>query len=63
MTFRALMMMVSHNSFVRQKERTQGEEAEGGGFGPIDPTRSGLSDAKNRRKHGRWCRVLQYIYG
>ena len=70
-----LMMMIAPNSLVRQKEGAQGEEEkevggrrkEGptgaptpGTDAPTGPTRSGVSDARNRRKHGRWCGVLFY---
>ena len=68
-----IMMMIATNSLVRQKEGTQGEEKEeevrgrkkgeptesptpGVGV-PIDPTRSGMLDAWNRREHRRWCWV------
>ena len=53
------------DSLVRQKEGAQGEEEEetGGSIGtstpgadaPTCPTRSGMSDARNKRKQGRWC--------
>ena len=65
-------MMFAHNSLIRQKEGVQGEEEEEAGGqrkagstgtptlgtdGPIGPTQSGVSDARNMRKHGRWCEV------
>ena len=66
------MLIFAPNSVVHQKEGSQGEEeeeAEGlryagstetptpGADAPIGPTRSVVSDASNRRKHGRWCGV------
>ena len=65
-------MMVAPNSLVRQKEGAQGkEEEEAGGRrrigsvetktpgadAPTGPTQSGVSDARNRRRHGWWCGV------
>ena len=68
-----MMMMIAHNSLARQKEQAQGEKEEevGGQIrtptpdvdAPIGPTRSGVSDASNRRKHGRWCGVLLHRRG
>ena len=61
------MMIVAPNSLVRQKVGTQGEEEEeargrkrAGSIGtptPVadastGPTQSGVSDARNRRRHG-----------
>ena len=51
------------NSFVRHEERVQGEEEgeaayqrKGGQTGtPTGPTRSWVSDARNRRKLGFFC--------
>ena len=65
------MMMIAPNSVVRQKKGAQEEEeAEGqrkgvptgnltlGTDAPTGPTTwSGVLDARNRRKHGRWCGV------
>ena len=65
------MMMTAPNSLVCQKKGAQGEEEEAGnrskggptgtptpGAGtPTGPTRSDVSDARNRRRHGRWCGV------
>ena len=63
------MIMISLNSLVRQKVGLQGEEeeeAEGrrragltgiptpGVDAPIGRTRSGVSDKRKKRKHGRW---------
>ena len=68
-----MMMVFDHNSLVRQKKGAQGEEEEEVGGGrkadltgtptpdadaPIGPTWSRVSDARNRRKHGRWCGKL-----
>ena len=65
-------MIIASNFLVRQKEWVQGEEEEetgdrrkGGPTGTPTPvaealtgqSRSGVSDARNRRKHGRWCGV------
>ena len=44
------MMIVAPNSLVRQEEGAQGEEE-----APTGPTQSGVSDARNRRRHGWWC--------
>ena len=64
-----MMIIIVPNSLVRQKERAQGEEEEevedrrkGGQTGtlplaaeaPTGPSRSGVLDARSRRKHGRW---------
>ena len=73
---KALMMMIALNSLFRQKEVVQREEEEEeaggprkegligaptpGADAPICPIRSGVLDARNRRKHGRWCGVLIY---
>ena len=57
-----MMMMVAHNSLVRQKEGAQGEEEEKAGGrrkggptprvdDPIGLTRSGVSDTRNRTKN------------
>ena len=66
------------NSLVRQKKGAQGEEEEEarggrkagstgtptpGADAPIRPSRLGVSDARNRRKHGRWCGVLIHKRG
>ena len=68
-----MMMMFSPDSFVRQMEGAQGEEEEeaggrrmAGSTGTPTPsvdvptglTWSGVSDARNRRKHGWWCGVV-----
>ena len=66
-----MMMMIAPNSLVCQKKGAQGKEEaadrrkEGqtgtlmpGADDPIGPSRSGVLDARNRRKHGRWCLVL-----
>ena len=64
-----MMMIFDPNSLVR-KEGEEEEEAGGRRKGvqigtptsdanaPIGPTRSGVSDARNMRKHGRRCGVL-----
>ena len=68
-----MMMMCAPNSLVCQKEGVQEEEEEeeAGGRGkagptktltpgadaPMAQTRSGVLDARNRRKHGRCCGV------
>ena len=72
------MMMFAPNSLARQKEGAQGEEEEDAGVrrkgGPTGtptpgagaltgPTLSGVSDARNRRKHGRWCGIPLYMRG
>ena len=64
------MMMTASNSLVRKNEEAQGEkEKKAGGrrkgcptgtpmpgaYVPTGPLKSGLSDARNRRKHGRLC--------
>ena len=66
------MMMIGPNSLVCQKEGVPGEEEEeaggqrkGGSTGTptlgadasTGPTRYGVSDARNRRKHGQCCGV------
>jgi len=66
---KAFLIMIAPNSLVRQKKGAQGEE-EGAGDrrkrgqirtptpgadAPTDPTQSGVSDARSRRKHERWC--------
>ena len=66
------MMMFTPNSLFRQKEEAEGEEEEevegrrkAGPTGTpplsadasISTTRSGVSDSRNRRKHGRWSGV------
>ena len=65
------MMMFAPNTLVRYKEGAQREEEEEGGRrkagstgtltpgadAPIGATRTGVSAAKNKRKHGRWCGV------
>ena len=65
------MMIVAPNSLVRQEVAQGGEEEETGGRrkagsigtptlgadAPTGPTQSGVSDARNRRKHGRWSGV------
>ena len=68
-----MMMMITPNSLVHQKEGAQEEEEEEAGDrrkgsqtgtptpgaeAPTDPNRSGVSDTRNRRKHGLWCDVL-----
>ena len=68
-----MMMIVAPNSLVLQKKGAQGEEEKvaggqrkagsiqapmPGADAPTGPTQSGVSDARNRRKHGRWCGVL-----
>ena len=73
-----MMMMIARNSLVRRKEGAQGEEEEEarggrkagstgtptpGADAPIRPSRLGVSDARNRRKHGRWCGVLIHKRG
>ena len=65
-----MMMIVAPNSLVRQEEGAQGEEEEEAGGrrrvgsigtptpgadAPTGPTQSGVSDARNRRRHGWWC--------
>ena len=63
--------MIDSNSLVRQKGEAQAEEMVGGRKkgGPIGTptpgtdtptcsTRSGVSEARNRRKHGRWKHSL-----
>ena len=64
-----VMMMVAPNSLVRQEgaqkeeeEQVRGRRRAGskgtpipGADAPTGPTQSRLSDARNRRKHGRWC--------
>ena len=70
------MMMMAPNSLIHQKEGVQGEEevenrSKAGSTGtptpgadaPIGPTRSGMSDARSRRKDGRWCGVLIHRRG
>ena len=72
------MMMIAPYSVVHQKEEDHGEEDEkavdrrkGGQTGtptlgaddPTDPTRSGVLDARNRRKYGRWCGVILHRRG
>ena len=72
------MMMFAPNSLVRQKEGAQGEEEEeagdrskasstgtptAGAGTPTGPTQSGVSDARNRRKHGRSCGALIHRRG
>ena len=66
------MMIVAPNSLVRLEVAQEGEEEEAGGRrrigsigtptpgadAPTGPTQSGVSDARNRRKHGRWCEIL-----
>ena len=68
-SFSPLMMIVAPNSLVRQEVAQVGEEEETGGRrkagsigtpmlgadAPTGPTQSGVSDARNRRKHGCWC--------
>ena len=67
-------MMIALNS--RQKEVAQREgeavnRRKGGQTGtptpgadaPTGPTQSGVSDARNRKKHGRWCGVLIHKSG
>ena len=64
------MMIIAPNSLFRQKEGAQAEKEEEAGdrrkagqIGTLMPgpdaltgaIRSGVSDARNRRKHGRWC--------
>ena len=70
--------MIAPNSLVRQKEEAQGEEEEEtGGRRKVRSTgtptasadasigliRSGVSDARDRRKYGRWYGVLIYRRG
>ena len=67
------VMMIAPNSIVCQKEGAQGEEEEvvEGQTGTLTlaadgltgPTRSGVSDVRNRRKYGRWCGILLYRKG
>ena len=72
------MMMIVPNCLARQKEGTQGEQEEeaedrrmGGQTGtstpgadvPTGPTQPGVSDARNRRKHGWWYGVLIHRRG
>ena len=67
-----IMMMFALNSLISQNEEAQGEDEEEvggrrkaestgtptpGAEATIGPTQSGVSDARNRRKHGRWCGV------
>ena len=70
--------MISPNSLVRQFEGAQGEEEKEARCrrkaGPtvtltlgedalIGPTRAGVSDARDRRKHGRWCGIEKNVKG
>ena len=72
-------MIFAPPSLVRQEEEVaQGEEEEEAGGGrktgstgtampgadaPTGSTHSGVSDARNMRKHGRWCGVLIHRRG
>ena len=62
-----MMMIVALNSLVRQEKGAQGEDEEEAGVrrrigsvgtptlgedAPTGPTQSGVSDARNRRRHG-----------
>ena len=75
-----LIVMIAPDSPVRQKEGDQAEEEEEardrregdqrgtptpGAYTPTGQSRSGVSDAWNKRKqkHGRWCGVLLYMNG
>ena len=73
-----LTMTFAPNSLVRQKEGAQGEDEEEVGDRrkegktgiptpdadpPTGPSRLRMSDARNKRKHGRWCGVLIYRRG
>ena len=70
------MMMIAHNSLVRQKKGDQGEEEEqararrkGGSIktstpgsdAPTGLTRPGVSDTRNRRKHGQRCGAYNIV--
>ena len=65
-----MVMMIAHKSLVNHKEGAQGEEEEEaagrrrvgsvgtptpGADAPTGPTQSGVSDARNRRRHRWWC--------
>ena len=66
------MMMFASTILSARRRGLREEEQEAGGQkkadstgtltpdadAPIGPTRSGVSDARNRRKHGRWYGVL-----
>ena len=73
-----VMMMIAPNPLVRQKEGAQWEEEEeagdrrkAGSIGnpkrgadaPIGPTWSGVSDARNEKKHGHWCGIPIHMRG
>ena len=64
---RIRVMMIAPNSIVRQKGGAQGEEQKevrGQNKGaPIAPTRSGVSDASNRKKHEQKCGILIHRRG
>ena len=66
------LMITAPNSIVSQKEQEEaGGRRKGGLTGtptpgaaaPTCPFRSGASDARNRRKHKRWCGVLLHRRG
>ena len=75
--FFLVMMIVAPNSLVRQEGAQGGEEEEAGGrrkagsIGTLTPgadaptgrTKSGVSDARSRRIHGRWCEVSSHRRG
>ena len=73
-----MMMLIVPNSLTRQKEGVQaegeeevGDHRKGGQTGtqtsgvdaPIGLSRSGVLDARNRRKHGQWYGVPLYRKG
>ena len=77
-TVTVMMMVIAPKSLGRQKEGAQEEEEEeaGGrregcsigtptpGVNALTvPSWSGMSDPRNRRKHGRWCGVLLHRKG
>ena len=68
-----MMIMIAPNSLVRHKKGAEGKEEEEAGDrrkgvqtetptpgvdAPTGPVRSGVSDARNRRKHRQCCEVL-----
>ena len=73
-----MIMMIAPKSLIHKKEGYQGEEKEEAGDrrkgGQIrtptpgadartGPYRSGVPDARNRRKHGQWCGLLLHRTG
>ena len=72
MSHHFMIMMIAHNSVASQKEGVQeegdeeaGDQRKGGPTGtpttdvdaPTALSRSGVLDARNRRKHGQWYGV------